>query len=246
MTRDGLLPRFFAKVHPYFRTPWGSTIITGVAVGGAAMFTSLNEMVDLTNIGTLFAFILVCMGTIMLRVKDPSRKRTFRVPGGIAIPILGIIGCIGLIYYLPSASWLRFAAWLNFGFLIYLFYGSLRSKLTGKSAETDHNLLMVKTTYNGVWLGIFGTALLFMARIADIKRLGLDNYTSTLFINSWWLTIPIFLNVLILYPTTLSRALRARKSSLGTKRIIHADLAIILSPVLLVSSLSYLIFVWMF
>jgi amino acid transporter len=236
----------FAKVHPYFRTPWGSTIITGVAVGGAAMFTSLNEMVDLTNIGTLFAFILVCMGTIMLRVKDPSRKRTFRVPGGIAIPILGIIGCIGLVYYLPPASWLRFAAWLDFGILIYVCYGSLRSKLTGKSAETDHNLLMVKTAYNGAWLGIFGTALLFMARIADIKRVGLDNYTSTLFINSWWLTIPVLLNVLILCPTILSRALRAKTSPLAGKQNRYANLAILVSSVLCMSSIFYLLLVWIF
>jgi APA family basic amino acid/polyamine antiporter len=245
MARDGLLPRFFAKVHPNFRTPWGSTIVTGVAVGGAAMFTSLNEMVDLTNIGTLFAFILVCIGIIVMRVKHPFRKRIFRVPGGIAIPILGILGCMGLIFYLPPPSWLRFAAWLNFGFLIYTCYGSLRSKLTGKSAETDHQTLMIKTAYNGAWLGILGTALLFIARLGDIKHVG-SNYATSLLTNSWWLTIPIFLNILILCPTTLSRALRARKSSLGTKRIIHADLAIILSSVLLVSSLSYLIFVWMF
>ncbi len=102
MARDGLLPPLFAKVHPKYRTPWGSTILTGVAVGTAAMFTSLNEMVDLTNIGTLFAFILVSIGIIVLRVKDPDRERPFRVPGGMVLPILAIIGCVGLIA-LPAA-----------------------------------------------------------------------------------------------------------------------------------------------
>ena len=246
MARDGLLPRFFAKVHPYFRTPWGSTIITGVAVGGAAMFTSLNEMVDLTNVGTLFAFILVCLGIIILRIKDPFRQRGFRVPGGIAIPVLGMIGSIGLIYYLPPTSWLRFAAWLNFGFLIYVCYGSLRSKLTGKSAETDHNALMIKTAFNGAWLGFFGTALLFLARFADIKRTGLGTNTSALVMNSWWLTIPVLLNVVILCPTILLRALRIKTSPLPGKEIRYATLAILLSSVLFVSSLLYLLLVWIF
>jgi APA family basic amino acid/polyamine antiporter len=194
IARDG--PTFFARVHLNFRTPWRSTIITGVTVGGAAMFTSLNEIVDLTNIGTLFAFIVVCIGIIVLGIKDPFRQRAFRVPGGIATPVFGTLGCTGLIYYLPPTSWLRFSAWLNFGFFIYTCCESLRSKLTGKSAETDPNLLMVKTTYNGVWLGIFGTVLLLIARLADIRRLGLS-YKTTLLTNSWWLTIPILLSVLI-------------------------------------------------
>src|SRR4030095_16994013 len=86
---------------------------------------------DLTNIGTLFAFILVCAGIIVLRVKEPARQRPFRVPGGTVIPILGIVSCLYLIYYLPPTSWLRFAAWLNFGFVIYVGYGSSRNDPTG-------------------------------------------------------------------------------------------------------------------
>src|SRR3954452_20803956 len=109
MSRDGLLPPFFSRVHPRFRTPHVGTIITGVFVGGAAMVASLDEMVDLTNIGTLFAFFLVCIGIMVLRIKDPHRERTFRVPfGPYLIPILGALSCMGLAYYLPPSSWWRF------------------------------------------------------------------------------------------------------------------------------------------
>src|SRR5207244_2029956 len=129
--RDGLLPPVFYNVHPRFRTPHISTIITGVFVAVFAAVASIDEMVDLTNIGTLFAFILVCMGIIVLRVREPARPRPFRVPGGKIIPALGIISCLYLIYFLPPTSWLRFAAWLNLGFVIYVGYGSVHSRLTG-------------------------------------------------------------------------------------------------------------------
>ena len=135
MSRDGLLPGFFAKVHPRFKTPHVSTIITGVFVGGFAMFTSLDDMVDLTNIGTLFAFMLVCLGIMILRIKDPNRERPFRVPGGpYLLPILGAISCIGLAYYLPPKSWMRFVYWLLAGLLIYVLYGFKNSRLRRKPA----------------------------------------------------------------------------------------------------------------
>ncbi len=142
MARDGLLPKMFSTVHPKYRTPWGSTILTGVAVGVAAMFSSLDEMVDLTNIGTLFAFILVCIGVIVLRKKDPSRVRPFRVPFGLVLPVLGIAGCAFLIYYLPPTSWLRFAAWLNFGFVIYA--AASGASLPGGHWQANLNCMMWK------------------------------------------------------------------------------------------------------
>jgi APA family basic amino acid/polyamine antiporter len=129
MSRDGLLPKFFARVHPKYGTPHVATIITGVLVGVAAMFTTLEEMVDLTNIGTLFAFFLVCVGIIILRVKDPNRERPFRVPFGIVLPVLGAISCIGLAIYLPPASWSRFGLWLLVGLVVYIFYGYRHSRL---------------------------------------------------------------------------------------------------------------------
>src|SRR5437762_6989222 len=130
MSRDGLLPPFFARVHPRFRTPHVATIVTGLLVGITAMFTSLDDMVDLTNIGTLFAFILVCIGIMILRVKDPHRERSFRVPGGpFLLPILGVISCLGLAYYLPPKSWMRFIGWLAIGLVFYAVYGYRHSRL---------------------------------------------------------------------------------------------------------------------
>jgi APA family basic amino acid/polyamine antiporter len=130
MSRDGLLPRAFAKVHPRFQTPHISTIITGVVVGVAALFSSLDEMVDLTNIGTLFAFFLVCIGIMILRVKDPHRERGFRVPGGTwLVPILGAGSCVVLAYFLPATSWERFGIWLLVGLVVYFMYGWGHSRL---------------------------------------------------------------------------------------------------------------------
>src|SRR6266480_2225460 len=89
MSRDGLLPPFFSRVHPKFKTPHVATIITGIFVGVAALFSSLDAMVDLTNIGTLFAFFLVCIGIMVMRIKEPGRERQFRVPfGHDIIPII--------------------------------------------------------------------------------------------------------------------------------------------------------------
>ena len=136
MSRDGLLPRWFAKVHPTFRTPHVSTILTGVLVGVTAMFTSLDEMVDLTNIGTLFAFVLVCVGIMILRVREPNRERPFRVPGGpFLLPTLGALSCLWLAYYLPPTSWMRFVAWLGVGLVIYAGYGLRAIVYPGRTAR---------------------------------------------------------------------------------------------------------------
>jgi len=246
MARDGLLPSLFARVHRSFRTPWGSTILTGVAVGTAAMFSSLDEMVDLTNIGTLFAFILVCIGIVVLRIREPNRERPFRVPGGMMLPILGVIGCIGLIYYLPPTSWLRFAAWLNFGFLIYVGYGSVQSKLTGRSVARNLGIHRVQTAYRGAWLGVFGTLLVAISRVADIMRLGSNAPASWLFVNSWWLTIPLFLNAVVLCPTIIARVHHAKKTVLPDEEKARANLAILIACTLMLISSGYLLSVWLF
>jgi basic amino acid/polyamine antiporter, APA family len=129
MARDGLLPQSFAKVHPKFQTPHVTTILTGVAVGVCAMFTSIDEMVDLTNIGTLFAFILVCIGIVILRSREPERPRAFRVPWVPLLPVLGVAACIYLMLGLPWITWARFGLWLIVGMIVYFFYGFRRSRL---------------------------------------------------------------------------------------------------------------------
>jgi APA family basic amino acid/polyamine antiporter len=129
MARDGLLPKKFAEVHPKFRTPYFATILTGVVVGVTAMFTTIDEMVDLTNIGTLFAFILVCIGIIILRHREPDRPRAFRVPLVPWIPLLGIAACLYLMMGLPWITWVRFAGWLIVGMMVYRSYGFKHSKL---------------------------------------------------------------------------------------------------------------------
>jgi len=129
MARDGLLPKFAAKVHPKYKTPHVTTIITGVAVGVPAMFVDINSVVEFTNIGTLFAFVLVSAGVLVLRKTDPDRPRPFRCPGSPLVPVLSIISCIALMIPLPFITWVRFIVWLAIGLVIYFAYGMRRSRL---------------------------------------------------------------------------------------------------------------------
>jgi APA family basic amino acid/polyamine antiporter len=129
MARDGLLPPAFARVHPRYKTPHVSTVVTGVFVGLVSAFANIDEMVDLTNIGTLFAFVLVCVGIAVLRRTDPGRPRPFRVPlGPVLVPALGALSCLVLAWNLPRSSWVRFGAWLAVGAVVYGGYGMRRSR----------------------------------------------------------------------------------------------------------------------
>jgi basic amino acid/polyamine antiporter, APA family len=124
MARDRFLPPVFARVHPRWGTPHVATIVTGALVGGVSAFASIDEMVDLTNVGTLFAFLLVCVGIVVLRLREPTRRRPFRVPfGPYVVPSLGALSCLVLILYLPPASWRRFVGWLAVGLVVYASYG---------------------------------------------------------------------------------------------------------------------------
>jgi APA family basic amino acid/polyamine antiporter len=129
MSRDGLLPRVFSRVHPRFRTPHVTTIVTGIAVASFAAFANIEEMVDLTNIGTLFAFALVSAGVIVLRRTRPDAHRPFRVPLVPWLPALAIAACLFLAAGLPLVTWVRFGAWLAVGLVIYIAYGRHRSVL---------------------------------------------------------------------------------------------------------------------
>ena len=129
MSRDGLLPPIFSRVHPRFRTPYVGTIITGLFVGTFAAFANIAEVVELTNIGTLFAFMLVSAGVIVLRKLEPDRRRPFRAPWVPLTPILAIISCLYLMLQLPRVTWIRFGLWLALGIVVYFLYGIRHSRL---------------------------------------------------------------------------------------------------------------------
>ena len=135
MARDGLMPYgFFGAVHPKFQTPYKSTILTGFVVALAASLLPLNILADLTNIGTLFAFALVCASVLILRYVDPGRERPFRCPFSPVFPSLGILLCVALMLSLPSENWMRLVIWLGVGLVIYFCYGYWHSKLRNASA----------------------------------------------------------------------------------------------------------------
>ncbi len=128
MARDGLLPSTFARVHPRFRTPHRGTILTGVVVALAPTFITQSQAIELTNIGTLFAFIVVALGVIALRMREPQRPRPFRCPGYPVTPVLAILSCGGLMWGLPATNWWRFGVWLLIGLVIYAGYGYPRRR----------------------------------------------------------------------------------------------------------------------
>jgi APA family basic amino acid/polyamine antiporter len=129
MARDGLLPKAFAKVHPRYKTPYVGTILTGIFVATFAAFANIAEVVDLTNIGTLFAFVLVSVGVIVLRRLEPDRPRPFRVPGVPFTPLISVVACSYLMLQLPTVTWKRFGLWLLAGLVIYFLYGMRHSRL---------------------------------------------------------------------------------------------------------------------
>jgi len=129
MARDGLLPPAFSRVHPRYRTPYFGTILTGIFVATFAAFANIAEVVDLTNIGTLFAFVLVSVGVIVLRRLEPDRHRPFRVPGVPFTPLISVVACGYLMYQLPGITWKRFGLWLLAGLVIYFTYGMRHSRI---------------------------------------------------------------------------------------------------------------------
>ena len=130
MARDGLLPQsFFGAVHDKFRTPWKSTILTGIFVGALAAFLPISVLLMLVNMGTLLAFVIVCAAVLIMRRTHPDAKRPFRAPFVPVTPISGILCCLLLMFSLPSENWWRLVIWLILGMTIYVFYGRKHSKL---------------------------------------------------------------------------------------------------------------------
>jgi APA family basic amino acid/polyamine antiporter len=131
MARDGLIPySFFGAVHDKFRTPYKSTILTGIFVGILAAFLPIDVLLELVNIGTLLAFVIVCAAVLIMRKTNPDAHRPFRAPLVPLVPILGIITCSILMFSLPAYNWVRLAVWLGLGFIIYFAYGRRHSVMS--------------------------------------------------------------------------------------------------------------------
>jgi len=129
MSRDRLLPPMFAKVSPRFGTPVRTTILTGTAVALISTFVPLTELAELVNIGTLFAFVLVAIGVLVLRRTRPDLERAFRCPGVPFVPVLAVLAAAYLMLNLPSATWLRFFVWMAIGLGVYFAYSAKHSRL---------------------------------------------------------------------------------------------------------------------
>jgi APA family basic amino acid/polyamine antiporter len=129
MSRDGLLPGFFGEVNPVSRSPVKVILVCGFFMALLAGFLPLTTIAELVNIGTLAAFVLVCLGVLALRYRQPNLKRPFRAPGGPVVPVLGALACLYLMSQLPAATWLRFVIWMLFGTVVYFSYSRHRSRL---------------------------------------------------------------------------------------------------------------------
>jgi APA family basic amino acid/polyamine antiporter len=139
MARDGMLPpSFFGAVHEKFRTPWKSTIATGIFVGAMAAFLPITVLLNLVNMGTLLAFAIVCTAVVIMRRTHPEAERPFRCPLVPVVPILGILSCLLLMFSLPAENWLRLVVWLAIGLVIYFNYSrrhSVMARVRAKAAR---------------------------------------------------------------------------------------------------------------
>lgn len=129
MAQDGLIPAFFAKINPTYRTPVPSILVCGSVIAVMSGLLPISELAELTNIGTLAAFVLVCVGVIVLRRAEPLRPRKFSCPGYPYVPILGALMSLGLMFGLPGLTWLRFVIWMGLGLVIYFLYGRSHSRM---------------------------------------------------------------------------------------------------------------------
>jgi len=136
MSKDGLLPKVFSQLHPKFQTPSKSNWALCVFIGLFAGLVPISVVGEMTSIGTLLAFVMVCLGILILRRQQPDAERPFRTPFVPLVPILGIVTCLVMMFSLPFDTWLRLFVWLAIGFAIYFFYGKKNSKLR-KSLESD-------------------------------------------------------------------------------------------------------------
>jgi APA family basic amino acid/polyamine antiporter len=144
MSRDGLVPRIFSDIHPRFRTPWKSNMLFFVFTGLMAGFVPADITGEMTSIGTLFAFMLVCAGVWIMRVRSPELERGFRVPAAPVVAILGIITCGAMIFGLGWTNWLRLIVWLLIGFVFYFAYGKSHSRINTPPPEMPEGISLHK------------------------------------------------------------------------------------------------------
>jgi APA family basic amino acid/polyamine antiporter len=133
MSRDGLLPEFVNRVHPRFQTPWITSIVTGIGVAIFSALLTVREAASLVSIGTLLAFVIVSVGILVLRVREPELPRAFKAPAVWAVAPLGAFSAFYLMYKLPATTWLRLVVWFAIGIVIYFSYSVKRSKLAQSS-----------------------------------------------------------------------------------------------------------------
>jgi APA family basic amino acid/polyamine antiporter len=178
MSRDRLLPPGVSKVHPRFGTPYITTIITCVLVAIFAGFTNIQAAGEMTSIGTLFAFVVVCAAVLVLRAKRPEAKRPFRVPLGPIFPILGIVSCAYLMLSLPVLTWVRFLVWLDIGMIIYWVYGRTHSPLVNEAESSRRTPMQSLANF----ITTFGLLLVFNAACVAIlgyfTEFGITNETT--------------------------------------------------------------------
>src|SRR5215510_3035629 len=155
LARDGLVPKgFFGDVHPRFRTPWKSTILTGIFVAAMAGWIPLSILAEMTSIGTLFAFVIVCGAVLVMRRTNPHAERPFRAPMVPLIPILGILTCLLLMFSLPAENWYRLIIWLVIGFNIYFGYGRYHSVMAAGVTGSPAPLAALLGVLDGLVAGV--------------------------------------------------------------------------------------------
>ena len=147
MARDRLLPPVFARLHPHFRTPIFPTLLTGIIVGVSALFIDIGQAAELTNIGTLAAFIIVCGGVIVLRKTEPTRERHFQCPFVPFVPLAGIISCFLLMLSLPVITWFRFVIWMTVGMVVYFTYGFHKSDQASESGAEARSTIQIGASH---------------------------------------------------------------------------------------------------
>jgi APA family basic amino acid/polyamine antiporter len=134
MSRDGLLPPFFSEIHPRLHTPWKSNALIGVIAAVAVAILPGELWGEMCSIGTLLAFVLVCVAVIILRIKEPNAPRAFRCPGSPVVPALGALICLSMMIPLPADTWIRLVIWMLLGFVVYFGYSRKHSRLTNRGS----------------------------------------------------------------------------------------------------------------